>query len=122
MANRPYKMIKRFVDDLSEEVKDTMEGGGSGGSDLLVTLTDGENDYFTQDKTNKEIAVAFANDHAVNFTYDGTYGHMEGQLINAKIASSPKYEFGVDTTTASIDSSYIDFDSSVQKFMYVNEK
>jgi len=43
MANRPYIMIKRFIDDLSEEVKDTMEGGGSLGDnvpfiDLPLTL------------------------------------------------------------------------------------
>jgi len=32
MADRAYKNVKRFVDDISKEVKDAMSGGGEGGS------------------------------------------------------------------------------------------
>ena len=44
MANRDYKNIKRFVDNLSQEVAETMEGGGTvGGVDIspVVVLKNG---------------------------------------------------------------------------------
>ena len=36
MANRDYKNIKRFVDDLSKEVEETMETGGAGGMSQIT--------------------------------------------------------------------------------------
>ena len=34
MANRDYKNIKRFVDNLSAQIEETMEGGGGGESSI----------------------------------------------------------------------------------------
>ncbi len=44
MANRDYKNIKRFVDNLSKEVEDVMEnGGGSGGMYEIEIHSTGDN-------------------------------------------------------------------------------
>ena len=54
MANRNANKIKRTMQDFSLNAV----GGSSGSGVFIVTLTEGENDWLEQDKTNEEIFEA----------------------------------------------------------------